>query len=183
MAPVPNARAPLSCRFAGHAGGRIPAWGADFIGWRMYSASLVKKSGNTMKAMKVSSALIAISSMPAMAKLRLLVDFANMADRIRKIRFTPGMEYNINEHIQFNTEGCLLLLFAMVDTPLLYTAAWATCSCVSIYTLYYTCLRPARQTVGKDVEKKSKFWGVREQGGGRSAAAAAMSDGRNPSEM
>jgi hypothetical protein len=81
----------------------------------MYSASLVKKSGNIMKAMNVSSALITISSMPAMAKLRLLVDFANMADRIRKIRFTPGMAYNTSEPIQFSTEGCLLLLLlAMV---------------------------------------------------------------------
>jgi hypothetical protein len=51
-----------------------------------------------------------------MAKLRLLVDFAKMADRIRKIRFTPGMEYNISEPSQFSTEGCLLLLLlAMVQ--------------------------------------------------------------------
>jgi hypothetical protein len=54
--------------------------------------------------------------MPAMAKLRLLVDFANMADKIRKIRFTPGMAYNISDPIQFSTEGCILLLFlAMVQ--------------------------------------------------------------------
>ena len=114
-APVRRARAPLSCCGTAQAGGRIPAGEADLIGWRMYSASLVKKSGNIMKAMNVSSALITISSMPAMAKLRLLVDFANMADRIRKIRFTPGMAYNISVPIQFSTEGCLLLLlFAML---------------------------------------------------------------------
>ena len=77
-----------------------------------------------MKAMNVSSALSTISSMPAMAKLRLLVDFANMADRIRKIRFTPGMAYNISVPIQFSTEGCLLLLLlAMV----IYSSPMESC--------------------------------------------------------
>ena len=152
MTPVPKARASLSYCGAAQAGGRTPAGATGRIGWRMYSASLVKKSGNSMKARNVSSAQSTISSMPAMAKLRLLVDFANMADRIRKIRFTPGMAYNISEPIQFNIEGCLLLLLlAMVinsspmDSRVLFKRRYAHSH---IQVTLYMFIYPASNEVG-----------------------------------
>ena len=151
-APVPYGTGAVAMKVINQAGGRTPAGEAVLIGWRMYSASLVKKSGNIMKARNVSSALIMISNMPAMAKLRLLVDFANMADRIRKIRFTPGMAYNISEPIQFSTEGCLLLLLlAMVsysspmDSRVLFSRR---CAHTHIQLTLYMFIYPASNEVG-----------------------------------
>ena len=120
-----------------YATGMTSPTGTGWTDWRMVSVSFVKKSGKIAKAANTSIALRMISSMPAMAKPRLPVDLAKIADRIRKIRLTPGMEYNISEPIQFSTEGCLLLLlFAMIVTPLQWTAAAGQRVKPYPYTLY-----------------------------------------------
>ena len=112
---------------------------------------VVREDGN---AAQVRIRQSTISRMPATAKLRLAADFANIADRIRKIRFTPGMAYRISVPIQLRMEGRFFPLLAMMHAPLVWQGPWA----LSPQTyIHYTCSETPRQTPPGDFEKKSRF--------------------------